>query len=100
LNDLVFTEMPWLLTSKQQNVQLASLSRTLWPSRSDSLQRIFAMGFDSLNLVDKLPAMKQRPYVRHYGQTGILKLDRNNTLIRSLIWGVYQKDKVSEIAMD
>jgi len=100
LNGLVFTEMPWLLTSKQQNAQLAALSRTLWPSRSDSLQRIFAMGFDSLNLVDKLPAMKQRPYVRHYGQTGILKLNRNNTLIRSLIWGVYQKDKVSELAMD
>jgi len=100
LNDLIFTEMPWLLTSKQQNAQLAALSRTLWPSRSDSLQRIFAMGFDSLNLVDKLPAMKQRPYVRHYGQTGILKLNGDNTLIRSLIWGVYQKDKVSEIAMD
>ena len=100
LINLVFTEMPWLLNSQQQNTQLANLSNTLWPSRSDSLQRIFAMGYDSLHLVDKLPAMKKRPYVRHYGQTGILKLNDKNTLIRSLLWGVYQKDKVSEIAMD
>jgi hypothetical protein len=100
LRDLVFTQMPWLLNSQQQNTQLANLSKTLWPSRSDSLQRIFAMGYDSLYLVDKLPSMQQRPYVRHYGQTGILKLDANNILTRSLLWGTYQQGKVSEIAMD
>jgi outer membrane PBP1 activator LpoA protein len=100
LRNLVFTEMPWLLKSQQQNAKLSQLSKTLWPSRSDSLQRIFAMGYDSLYLVDKLPSMKQRPYVRHYGQTGILKLDDNNVLTRSLLWGIYRKGKVSEIAMD
>lgn len=100
LRNLVFTQMPWLLNSQQQNTQLANLSKTLWPSRSDSLQRIFAMGYDSLYLVDKLPSMQQRPYVRHYGQTGILKLDDNSILTRSLLWGIYQKGKVSEIAMD
>mgnify|MGYP000058186554 FL=1 len=100
LRNLVFTQMPWLLNSQQQNTQLANLSKTLWPSRSDSLQRIFAMGYDSLYLVDKLSSMQQRPYVRHFGQTGILKLDDNNILTRSLLWGIYQQGKVSEIAMD
>lgn len=100
LINLIFTEMPWLLNSQQQNTQLATVSKNLWPSRSDSLQRIFAMGYDSLHLVDKLPAMKLRPYVRHYGQTGVLKLNSNNTLTRSLLWGIYQKDKVVEFAMD
>jgi outer membrane PBP1 activator LpoA protein len=100
LRNLIFTEMPWLLKSQQQNAKLAQLSKILWPSRSDSLQRIFAMGYDSLYLVDKLPSMKQRPYVRHYGQTGILKLDDNNVLTRSLLWGIYRKGRVSEIAMD
>jgi outer membrane PBP1 activator LpoA protein len=100
LRNLVFTEMPWLLPSKQQNSQLTALAKTLWPSRSDSLQRIFAMGYDSLFLVDNITKMKQRPYVRYYGQTGTLKLNSNNTLSRSLLWGVYQKDKVAEITMD
>jgi outer membrane PBP1 activator LpoA protein len=100
LRNLVFTEMPWLLTSQQQNLQLTELSKSLWPSRSDSLQRIFAMGYDSLSLVDNISKMKQRPYVRFFGQTGTLKLNSNNTLSRSLLWGVYQKDKVAEITMD
>jgi outer membrane PBP1 activator LpoA protein len=100
LRNLVFTEIPWLLKSQQQNSQLAALSKSLWPSRSDSLQRIFAMGFDSLFLVDNIKKMKQRPYVRYYGQTGTLKLNSNNTLSRSLLWGIYEKDKVAETTME
>lgn len=100
LEGLVFTEMPWLLSSKQQNRQLMEQSMTLWPKRSDSLQRIFAMGFDSYSILDKLPAMKSSPYIRHYGQTGVLQLDDSNLITRSLLWGRYRKDRVEEIAMD
>lgn len=100
LTGLQFTEMPWILPSKQQNQPLKQLTETIWPNRSDSLQRIFAMGYDSLSLIDKFQMFKQYPYIRHYGQTGILKLDINTVLTRSLLWGSYQKDKVQEIAMD
>lgn len=100
LEGLTFTEMPWLLESKQQNKQLAQLTQNLFPQRSDSLQRIFAMGYDSLTLVEKLEVMQSKPYVRHYGQTGVLQLNSDNTLTRSLLWGKYQKDKVNQIAME
>ncbi|MEW6981217.1 penicillin-binding protein activator [Colwelliaceae bacterium 6471] len=100
LNGLVFTEMPWLLTSKQQNKALVQISNKLWPQRSESLQKIFAMGYDSIALVEKLAAMKQMPYLRHYGQTGTLKLNEDNILIRSLLWGRYQRNKVQEFALN
>ena len=100
LEGLIFTEMPWLLTSKQRNTALVEQSMSLWPKRSDSLQRIFAMGYDSYSILEKLPTMKSTPYVRHYGQTGILQLDDNNLITRSLLWGRYHKDRVEEIAMD
>lgn len=100
LQNLTFTQMPWLLTSKQQNKSLAQLSHTLWPKRTDSLSRIFAMGFDSYNLLPKISLMRQAPYILHFGQTGTLKLNENNILNRSLIWGRYQHKKVSEIDMD
>ena len=58
------------------------------------------MGFDSLALVDKISAMQHKTYVRHYGQTGVLQLDNDNILKRSLIWGKYSRSKVQEIAMD
>ncbi|WDE12601.1 penicillin-binding protein activator [Thalassomonas haliotis] len=100
LTGLTFSEMPWLLESKQQNKQLAQMSQQLWPQRSDGLQRIFAMGYDSFALATKIAAMQANPFVRHFGQTGVLKLNGNNILTRSLIWGRYRKDKVQEIAMD
>ncbi|WP_143764372.1 penicillin-binding protein activator [Cognaticolwellia mytili] len=100
LSGLTFTEMPWQLSSKQQNKALAAKAKILWPNRSDSLQTIFAMGFDSLALVDKISAMKNKTYVRHYGQTGILQLGRDNILRRSLIWGKYSRNKVQEIAVN
>lgn len=100
LQGLTFTQIPWLLTSKQQNKKLAQLSHRLWPKRTDSLSRIFAMGYDSYNLLKKTSLMHQAPYIRHFGQTGVLKLNNNNVLTRSLIWGRYQNDKVMQIAMD
>lgn len=100
LTSLVFTEIPWLLNSSQQNKPLVQQSQSLWPQRTDSLQRIFAMGYDSLFLVSKIPAMKQASYIRHYGQTGVLKLGEDNILTRSLIWGRYRNNKVKEVSMD
>ena len=100
LNGLTFTEMPWLLASKQQNKALAKKAQQLFPKRSDSLQRIFAMGYDAFNVTDTLYLMKAQPYVRHYGQTGILRLNDNNILTRSILWGRYQKTRVQEIVMD
>ena len=100
LSGLIFTEMPWQLKSKLQNKALVAQAKKLWPNRSDSLQTIFAMGFDSLALVDKISAMQNKTYVRHYGQTGILQLGSDNILKRSLIWGKYSRSKVQEIAMD
>jgi len=99
LQGLTFTEMPWLLESTNQNKNLAKLSAKLWPKRHDSLSRIFAMGFDSYNLINKIGLMQQAPYIRHFGQTGVLQLN-NNILTRSLIWGRYQQEGVSQIALD
>lgn len=100
LTGLEFTEMPWLLKSKQQNASLKTLHNTLWPNKSNSLKRIFAMGYDSLALIEKFSMFKEKSYIRHYGQTGILKLTNNNVLTRSLLWGSYQQDTVQEIAME
>lgn len=100
LTGLTFSEMPWRLASKQQNKALQSTSKALWPERSDSLQRIFAMGFDSLALIQKMTLMKQRTYIRHFGQTGSLMLNSDNILTRSLIWGRYYKTKVTEVALN
>ena len=100
LAGMSFTEMPWLLASPAQNKPLVQVTKQLFPTRSDSLQRIFAMGYDSLALVNKLNVMQQHPYVRHYGQVGTLQLTDEQLLTRTLLWGRYYKNSVRHIAMD
>jgi len=99
LRGLTFTEIPWLLPS-EQNIDLASLSQQLWPKRTDGLSRLFAMGYDSYQLISKIPLMQQAPSLQHWGQTGVLKLDENKILTRSLLWGSYKRNKVVSIAME
>lgn len=100
LQGLTFTQIPWLLNSQQQDKRLARMSDKLWPKRTDSLSRIFAMGFDSYHLLDKVSLMQQIPYIHHFGQTGVLTLNDDNIITRSLIWGQYKNNKVTEIGMD
>jgi len=99
LQGLSFTEIPWLLSSKQ-DTELAALNQQLWPKRSDGLSRLFAMGYDSYQLIEKIPLMQQAPYLQHWGQTGVLKLDENSILTRSFLWGAYKNSKVVSIAME
>jgi len=100
LSGLVFTEMPWLLPSKMQDKETADTAKKLWPSRSDSLSRIFAMGYDSYQLIFKLERMKQFPVLRHNGQTGIIMRQSDGLLTRSLLWGKYYTDRVENIEME
>jgi uncharacterized protein len=100
LSGLVFTEMPWLLPSEMQDKDTANTAKQLWPSRSDSLSRIFAMGYDSYQLIFKLQRMKQFPVLRHYGQTGVIMRQSNGLLTRSLLWGKYYTDRVEHIEME
>jgi hypothetical protein len=98
LQGLTFTQIPWLIKSTQDN-KLSALHQQLWPKRSDSLLRLFAMGYDSLNLINQIPLMQQAPYIQHWGQTGVLKLDSSNRLTRSLLWGTYKNNSVNSIVL-
>jgi hypothetical protein len=44
--------------------------------------------------------MQQVSYIRHFGQTGVLKYNNNHILTRSLLWGIYRRNKVQALAME
>ena len=100
LTGLTFSEIPWLLDSEMQNKKASEISHKLWPSRADSFQRIYALGYDSLSIISKLSQMQEQQYLRHYGQTGELKIERNNIISRSILWGKYTDGTVKEVTMD
>jgi len=100
LNGLTFSEIPWLIKNKTQDKQAIETSKSLWPNRSESLQRIYALGYDSLSVINKLLHMKALPYLRHYGQTGELKMEKSHIISRSILWGKYTNGTVKEVIME
>jgi outer membrane PBP1 activator LpoA protein len=100
LSGLTFSEIPWLLDSQLQNKEQHNISSTLWPNRPESLQRIFALGYDSLQILPKLELMKELPYLRYYGQTGELNVNKDNIISRSILWGQYNNGTVKEVDME
>lgn len=100
LNGLTFTEIPWLLTAKQVNPSLSQEARELWPNRKSSLERLYAMGIDSYQLVDNVERMRVLPMAKHNGETGVLQMGSNQIISRSLSWGRYRSARVQSVEMD
>jgi len=100
LNGLTFTEIPWLLNARQVNQNLAIEAKQLWPARSSQLERIYAMGIDSMQLVDKVHNMQLIPMLRYKGETGTLQMNANRIISRSFSWGKYRSSRVQSINLD
>ncbi|WP_068544897.1 penicillin-binding protein activator [Thalassotalea crassostreae] len=100
LTGLTFTEIPWLLSSRQANPELAEQSKQLWPQRSSSLERIYAMGIDSFQLLEKLRAMQLIPMIKHQGEIGTLQMDEQGIISRSVDWGKYRSSRVQPIVIN
>ncbi len=100
LSGLTFSEIPWLLSSPEQDIIATTESNNLWPTRRESLQRIYAMGYDALPLLKKLNVLVQHPYLSYKGQTGEITLKKSNIFSRSLLWGQFTRGKVKKIEME
>ncbi|QIZ78521.1 penicillin-binding protein activator [Ferrimonas lipolytica] len=85
LQGLHLSDMPWLLGDNEQLQQ----ATTLWPERSLAQQRLFAMGYDSWDLIDRLAQMRAFTGYRMPGLSGQLTVAPNGNLQRALDWAQY-----------
>lgn len=100
LNGLTFTEIPWLLSGKQTNTELFTQARQIWPKRKNSLERIYAMGIDSLQVLNRLYSLDKFKMLRHQGETGTLQMEPNHILGRSLNWGRFRSSRVQTVEIN
>lgn len=99
LRNLTFSDMPWMLPQHKWQ-ELANETSSLWPQQSDTLRRLFALGFDSYNLLPSLHAMRALPKISVNGLTGQLNIKNDGSIRRSLPYGFIDNDRVRLIAMD
>lgn len=91
LNDLSFTEMPWLITSQDQ--ELHQLYAQIGEPQTQ-LKKLFAFGHDAHQLISSLKQLTLLPQVQVKGLTGKLTLDSNNQIKRELFWSSYKQGQV------
>jgi len=96
LNGLTFTEMPWML-GEQNSVALRQQYQQLFPEQDETLQRLFAMGYDAYQLVGSLRQQQQLPATVYPGLTGQLRLETNGSIVRQLSWASYRNNRLRPV---
>nr|WP_216628477.1 penicillin-binding protein activator [Pseudoalteromonas caenipelagi] len=100
LEGLYFTEQPWMLPGAVQQNGLREKYLTLWPEQADIEQRLFAMAYDSLNLIPQIKQLAHIPGKEFSGLTGQISIKRDNILTRTLSWAQYRQNKVRLVKLD
>ena len=99
LRNLTFTDMPWMLPDNPWSSMGTELD-TLFPGQNSVLRRLFALGYDSWQVLPQLRHMRIMPYLTFSGMTGELSIDTGANLQRKLPWGKVTNSEVIMLAMD
>lgn len=90
LNNIRISDIPWLMKPSSENTKI----HHLWPHWNNSQQRLFAMGFDSYELIGRLAQMRAFTGYQFSGHTGDLTVTTNGEINRHLSWGQYRRGKL------
>ena len=71
--------------------------QAIWPKQRFSTLRLFALGFDSYNLIEQLKQLQVIDGYYFQGLTGELTLDKSNSIKTKLQWAKYQKGSLVEV---
>ncbi len=96
MNGIRFCDIPWKLTNDDSTKQLIV---DTWSGASSQLAPFYALGVDVHRLYPRLQQLKKFPEEKIFGATGILTLNKDNIVNRSLMWAQFRDGKVSTIPM-
>ena len=96
LNGIRFCDIPWRLT---QSDTLQNTIIDTWPTASTQLGSFYALGVDVHRLYPRLQQLKEHPEERIFGSTGILSLNQDNVINRTLMWARYHEGQVKSVPM-
>jgi outer membrane PBP1 activator LpoA protein len=95
LSNFTFSDMPFLI--HQQGEIITALNKLL-PRQSYAALRLFAIGFDSYQLIGQLMQLQTSEGYYYPGLVGQLSLDLSNTVQPTLSWAKYYQGELIEVA--
>ncbi|MGO1691992.1 MAG: penicillin-binding protein activator [Marinobacter sp.] len=87
LNQVMFTDIPWVLDDKNP---LRNEASQVLPGTRGQLGRLFAMGADAWQLSKRLPLLRQVQTATIDGQTGQLAMTREGSIHRNQLWAQFE----------
>ncbi len=97
MDGLFFCDIPWVLDYEGRWTKQREQLHSLWPNRSQRFQRLFALGYDAYQLGPWLESLNMPGFAYFSGATGILTLDQNKQLHRTLVWAQFRKGRPQPI---
>jgi outer membrane PBP1 activator LpoA protein len=99
MDGLLFCDIPWALDQEGPWAMQRRQVDALWPGRGQRYQRLFALGFDAYQVVPWLDMLSLPGFAQFPGATGILSLDSDKQLHRTLEWARFNQglpEKIQE----
>ncbi len=96
MNGIRFCDIPWKLTNDDSTQQLIVET---WPGANSQLSPFYALGVDVHRLYPRLQQLKEFPEEKIFGATGILTLNKDNVVNRTLMWAQFRDGTVSAVPM-
>lgn len=96
LNGVRFCDIPWKLTNNDPTQKLITQT---WDAAATNLAPFYALGVDVHRLYPRLQQLKEFPTERVFGSTGILTLNSDNIVTRSLMWAQFRDGEVVAVPM-
>ena len=91
LNGIRFCDIPWKLNVSDP---VRDAIESQWESAKGPLTPFYALGVDAYRIYPRLQQMKEVANQRVAGTTGVLKLNQNNAIERTLMWARFRDGKV------
>ncbi len=91
LNEILFVDIPWMLDNRN-NHDHRQISR-LWPAESQRFSRLFALGIDAYRVIPSLRRLMINPGEAQLHNTGLLSVDENGRIKRSLLMATYEQGR-------
>jgi len=87
----MFCDIPWVLDKSGRWAEKRQALAKVWPVRSKRFQRLFALGYDAWQVTPWLGTLNMPGFANYPGATGILTLDEQKRLHRTLEWAQFRR---------
>jgi len=92
IDKVIIGDMPWTLTPAKNDMYKQQIYRT-WPNGTRKLNRLYAFGTDSYNILYYLNWLRANDLSTLQGATGKLQMSETNKITRTLSWAKFRKGR-------